>query len=281
MAMVDGLRMHLVEHPARSTDGPVAPDGDAPLPVVVLVHGMYGSSIGWSPQFIDALCTKGFRVLAVDRPGHGWSERPRPCPPDVQARLVSRACAEVGASTPIVLGHSWGAAVALCWAIDAADGLTGLAGVVSVAGYVIPSATHVPWLFKVPGAAALVSPLVMLAAPRVAARATGQRMAPPHLRRSSRIATAPRQLASNFDDFKIVSDTMLERAASYPRIDVPVEIVAGTDDQTLSTRHHSVELHERLPQSRLTLIAGGGHVLPETHPSEVAAAVVRIAEDHD
>ncbi len=278
MVMVDGLRMHLVEHPARSADGPVAPDGDAPLPVVVLVHGMYGSSIGWSPRFIDTLCANGMRVLAVDRPGHGWSERPRPCPPDVQARLLSRACAAAGADRPIVLGHSWGAAVALCWALDSPRGL---AGVVSVAGYVMPSATHVPWLFKVPGAAALVSPLVMLAAPRLAARATGQRVASLHLRRSSRRAAAPRQLAANFDDFKIVSDAMLERVASYPSIDVPVEIVAGTDDRTLSTKHHSVELHERLPQSRLTLIAGGGHVLPETHPIEVAAAVMRVAQSRD
>lgn len=277
LVRVDGLRMHLVDHPPRQIGtGIVGPAGSTDRPPVVLVHGMYGSSIGWSPDLIDALCHNGFRVLAVDRPGHGWSERPPVCPPDEQARLVQLACAAVGAERPIVLGHSWGAAVGLCWALDRPASATGL---VCVAGYLIPSATHVPLAFKVPGMARAISPLARLAAPYLATRAVGQRPAPAHLRRSARMATGPRQLAANFEDFRILGHAMLGWLARYPQITLPVEIVAGTHDRTLSTVHHSEALHRLLPHSQLTLIPDGGHALPETHPDVIAATTVHLAEN--
>jgi pimeloyl-ACP methyl ester carboxylesterase len=60
-----GAAVHVVERP------PSAPERGA----VLLVHGASGNFADLEVALGDRLAALGFRVLAVDRPGHGWSER--------------------------------------------------------------------------------------------------------------------------------------------------------------------------------------------------------------
>ena len=98
---VSGVRLHYVERGA----------GDP----VVLLHGN-GSMIQdfHSSGLID-LAAKDHRVIVFDRPGFGHSGRPRSVvwTPDAQAELIQRALVQLGVSNAIVLGHSWGASVAV------------------------------------------------------------------------------------------------------------------------------------------------------------------------
>jgi hypothetical protein len=93
---VDGVRLHYVE---RGTGSPL-----------VLLHGN-GSMIQdfVSSGLID-LAAKTYRVIAFDRPGFGYSERPRSTvwTPAAQADLINAALMQMGVSQPLVLGHSWG-----------------------------------------------------------------------------------------------------------------------------------------------------------------------------
>jgi pimeloyl-ACP methyl ester carboxylesterase len=79
-----------------------------------------------------------YRVIAFDRPGFGYSERPRSTiwTPQAQARLLRHALQELGVDSAIVLGHSWGTLVALSMALDAPDFVRGL---VLLSGYYYPS----------------------------------------------------------------------------------------------------------------------------------------------
>jgi pimeloyl-ACP methyl ester carboxylesterase len=79
---------------------------------VVLIHGITSSSLSWV-RVAPALADR-FRVLAVDQKGHGDSSRP-----DAGYRLadqageVARVCEALGLSETVMIGHSWGGAVAL------------------------------------------------------------------------------------------------------------------------------------------------------------------------
>jgi pimeloyl-ACP methyl ester carboxylesterase len=71
-----------------------------------------------SSGLID-LAAKKYRVIAFDRPGFGYSSRPRRTvwTPEAQADLIAAALKEIGVSKPMVLGHSWGALVAVALAL--------------------------------------------------------------------------------------------------------------------------------------------------------------------
>jgi pimeloyl-ACP methyl ester carboxylesterase len=121
---VDGVRLHYVE---RGEGTPL-----------VMLHGL-GSMVEelvLSPAF--ALAVARYRVIAIDRPGYGHSSRPRRrwWGPQAQAALLHRLLAQLGVERPIVLGHSFGALVALALALGYPSSLRGL---VLASGYYFPT----------------------------------------------------------------------------------------------------------------------------------------------
>src|SRR5207237_7837134 len=78
------------------------------------------------------------RVVIFDRPGSGYSARPRNrlWTPQEQAALLVAASAQLGLGRPVVVGHSWGTLVALAWALDHPERLSAL-GLAS--GYYYPT----------------------------------------------------------------------------------------------------------------------------------------------
>ena len=105
-------------------------------PPVILLHGSNVNLRDWTYSLAGDLAKKR-RVIAMDRPGYGYSERgPEKWTPSMQAAQLRAAAHELGAERPIIVGHSWGAAVALAWALDAPQEVS---GVVSVSG------TSMPW----------------------------------------------------------------------------------------------------------------------------------------
>jgi pimeloyl-ACP methyl ester carboxylesterase len=267
--------IHAVVH-----DPDDGPSGGPARRTAVLVHGMYGSATTWSPVLVAGLTGAGYRVVAVDRPGHGWSARcpaapngAHPCGPTPQATQIRDALEAGGVRADVVVGHSWGAAVALCWALDAPDGL---AGIVSVAGYLVPSWSGIPPLYRSERAPSFVWPLAQVVAPLMARRSFAG-SAPEHVRDALRLEMLPSRLAANFEDYRILGRELLPRVDEFPALAVPAEVVTGDRDRTLNAIAHSHGFCERVPSARLTVIPGSGHNLPETHPTAVVAAVRRIA----
>ena len=80
-----------------------------------------------SSGLID-LAARNFRVIVFDRPGFGHSDRPRSVvwTPDAQAGLIKRALDQLDVPHAIVLGHSWGASVAVALALKYPDLVRGL-----------------------------------------------------------------------------------------------------------------------------------------------------------
>lgn len=104
---IDGIGVHYQEF------------GDEAGPPIVLIHGYTASVYVWktvAPMLADA----GFRVLAVDLVGFGYSEKPGwfDYTIDAQARIVSRFMDQLGIGQAVVVGSSYGGAVAATLALD-------------------------------------------------------------------------------------------------------------------------------------------------------------------
>jgi pimeloyl-ACP methyl ester carboxylesterase len=83
---------------------------------VLLVHGYGASSASYAPV-IDSLAER-FRVLAVDLPGFGKSDRrDGNYSPEGLADVLAKVLDEKGVARAHVVGHSWGSSVVLAFAL--------------------------------------------------------------------------------------------------------------------------------------------------------------------
>src|ERR1043165_2629315 len=98
------LRIHYVESGAG--------------PTVVMVHGNAGGVEDFSLGAFGLLCSK-HRVLAIDRPGHGKSQRTgkHRFTLEYQAELLHQTLSQLEVSQPILVGHSWGASLVLAYTL--------------------------------------------------------------------------------------------------------------------------------------------------------------------
>ena len=83
---------------------------------IVLLHGALATHQDWLDGPFEALAPLG-RTIAVDRPGHGLSRRPRFAgDPRVQARQLRDGLRALGVARPLLVGHSAGCLLALAFA---------------------------------------------------------------------------------------------------------------------------------------------------------------------
>ena len=105
---VDNLKVHYIESGAG--------------PTVVLIHGNAGGVEDFEFGAIDSLARK-YRVVAIDRPGHGASDRAAgsSSPVEYQAQLLHQTLSVLGIKKPILVGHSWGGSLVLSYALKYPD----------------------------------------------------------------------------------------------------------------------------------------------------------------
>ena len=270
---VDGARLHYVEH------GTGAP--------VILLHGN-GSMVG---DFISSGIVEqlgpGYRVLAFDRPGFGYSERPsaRKWGPVEQAKLLLRAWQFLDLERPVVVGHSWGTLVALAAALEAENRLAGL---VLLSGYYYPTpmvrayARAPSTLSVLPGMLrdALLPLAWRLAAPGAVERIFAPCAVPERFRRSYSLPDAlrPSQMRTVHEEAAMLPEVTTRLSASYKQVDVPIRLLAGSEDGIVDTNAHSVRLHRELRHSTLKVIPRCGHMVHHAAPNEVARAIVGVRQ---
>ena len=133
----DGVRLHYLQ------SGPID------RPVVVLLHGNGTLIQDFMLSGVLDLLARRYHVLCFDRPGFGYSTRPRLrfWTPEAQADLIAGALRRLGVESALVVGHSWGALVALAMAIRAPDLVRSL---VLVSGYYFPTPRKDVWLMSGP-----------------------------------------------------------------------------------------------------------------------------------
>jgi pimeloyl-ACP methyl ester carboxylesterase len=253
-------------------------------PDVVLIHGAGGNLRDFAFGLMPRLAA-GFRVTAFDRPGLGWSDdRPGSSDPARQAEVLRAAARALGIVRPVVLGHSYGGAVAMAWALDDPDGTRGLC---LVAGATMPWEGGLDAWYHLTGTAlggALVVPAITAYATAAQAEAAlaatfAPDPVPPGYREGIGIGLTLRRasLRANGRQVRALLGHVRAMSPRYGGLAVPVELLHGRADTTVAARVHSEPLARILPRARLTLIDGAGHMPHHIHPDLVVAAVRRLA----
>jgi pimeloyl-ACP methyl ester carboxylesterase len=268
---VAGVRLHYVE---RGLGIPL-----------VLLHGNASYTEDFHASPLLELAARRYRVIAFDRPGYGYSERPRSrlWTPRAQARLVHAALRQLGVGKAVVLGHSWGALVALAYgALYPAD----TRALVLLSGYYYPT-PRLDWpLFSVPAipligdlARYTLAPwLSRLYWPLLVRRVFAPGPAWPTGRRiPAWMAVRPSQLRATAVESGLLIPFVMDLHRDYRRLQVPVHILAGAADRYVATAWHSARLHRELPGSTYREIAGAGHMLHHVAPEQVLDVVDEAA----
>jgi pimeloyl-ACP methyl ester carboxylesterase len=268
---VNGVRLHYVE---RGSGRPL-----------VLLHGNGSMIQDFESSGLIDLAAKNYRVIVFDRPGFGHSDRPRNVvwTPAAQADLISNALNRLGISEAIVLGHSWGASVAVALALKYPRLVQGL---VLASGYYYPtvrpdaialSAPAVPFVGDV--LRYTLSPIVSrLMWPLLIAKIFGPEPAPKKFEGFPKgMAFRPSQIrASAAESALMVPDAFYFRN-DYANLKMPVVIVAGEQDRLIDIDSQSARLHCDVAQSRFHRVPGTGHMIHQTATHVVMSAIDEVA----
>jgi len=272
----EGLRLHYVE--LGQTQPGIAP--------VILIHGASGNLRDMQESLSSELA-KETRVVAFDRPGHGWSGRghhPDIANPAVQARALRAAAQKLGLKEPVLLGHSWGASVAAAWALDAPEDLSGL---LPLSGALYPWKGSVSWYHSVvrtplagpvfirtlmvPGGKLLSTKgIAVNFHPNEAPAGYAERIGLPLLFR-------PSHFRANSEDTSGLKAYLAAQSLRYGEIDVPTIIITGNADYTVSPKLHSYAFHNAVRGSELIKLKGTGHMPHHVRREIVVDAVLRLA----
>ncbi len=270
---IAGGRLHVIEA------------GDPGAPPIVLLHGASGSASDSMGELGRRLAER-HRVIAFDRPGHGWSDRIArdAASPAVQARLVREALDRMGVRRPIVVGHSFSGAVATAFALDHED-VTGaimlLSGVThpwpggSITWYYHPAASALGWLFT----RTITTPIgALLVEPTVGAVFTPQ-SPPPNYAEAARIRLVlrPAVFHANAQDVAGLHDAVAAQSPRYGGIRVPTTVIGGDADRIVWTDLHSRSFASAVPGAKLIVLPGVGHMPHYAAPDLIAAEIDSLA----
>lgn len=265
---IDGVRLHYVE---RGKGKPL-----------VLLHGN-GSMIQdfESSGLLDKAATK-YRVIVFDRPGFGHSQRPRGTlwSPEAQADLIHEALVDLGATPAVVLGHSWGASVAVALALKhktsvqalvLASGYyypTGRVDVAAASGPAIPILGDIIRYTLAPIMGRIIWPLVMR-------KIFGPAEVPQKFTDGfpKGLALRPSQIRASAAESALMIPNALGYRGKYGELKMPVVIVAGKLDRLIDPDRQSAQLHRDIGHSTFHSVAGAGHMVHQTAMAQVMAAI--------
>src|SRR6202045_3330694 len=268
---VNGVRLHYVER-----------GSGAPL---VLLHGNGSMIQDFESSGLIDLAAKNYRVIVFDRPGFGHSDRPRNVvwTPAAQAELINSALHRLGVSHAIVLGHSWGASVAIALALKYP---TLVQGLVLASGYYYPtlrpdvvalSAPAVPLVRDILGHT--LSPIVSRVMwPLLMAKIFGPRSVPKKFEGFPKeMALRPSQIRASAAESALMIPDAFKLRNQYADLKMPVVIIAGEQDRLIDIDTQSARLHSEISQSKFHRVPGNGHMIQQTATDQVMLAIREAA----
>ncbi len=275
-ATIDDARIHHVHVPA--------PEG-ADLPPLVFIHGASGNLLDQMVP-IRGLLEGRAEMLFLDRPGHGWSTRgSRNGNPYAQADTIAALMDRVGMERAIIVGHSFGGAVAAAFALEHPGRTAGLV--------FLSAATH-PWpgagtawyyrLTSVPVVGRLFAETLASTGARLRiAQASACVFAPnalpdAYLKEAGiELLLRPAAFRANALDVAGLYAHVVEAAPRYPSIAAPTVVVTGDSDTVVFEEIHSAGLARDIPGAEIVWVRNLGHKPDWVAPDLVAASIERVA----
>ena len=252
-------------------------------PDIVLIHGNAGSADDFDFQSLGRLC-RNYRVIAIDRPGHGKSDRPRDSDATLQyqMRLLHETLSHIGVTRPVLVGHSWGGSLALAYAVDYPTELSAIV-LLAPAAY----ADGGPDQFM---RAVLKTPVLGDMSLTIGRVIMGKNLLKKELRKAFYPDSVPdeylrhasvswlghKHVRAILEDEYGLDQELKQVSKHYSEITIPVVIVTGDHDKVVSAKHNAFRLKTLISQSQLMELNDTGHQIPQTHPESIYNAVSLI-----
>jgi pimeloyl-ACP methyl ester carboxylesterase len=269
---VDGVRLHYIE---RGHGDPL-----------VLIHGNGTMVQDFTVSGLVDRLAERYRVIVIDRPGYGYSSRPRQLwTPRAHATLFQKALGQLGVEQAMIYGHSWGTLVAVALALDFPSLVRGL---VLGSGYYYPTLRADTFLLSPPAIPVIgdamrytISPLLARAMlPGMIKRVFQPAAVPERFEKRfpKALMLRPLQLRAAAEDAALMVPSVMELERHYRELTLPVTIVTGADDQIADVGRQSERLHRELPHSELIALPGLGHMIHHLAPDAVIREIDRLAQ---
>jgi pimeloyl-ACP methyl ester carboxylesterase len=281
---VDSGRLHVVE--LGATDAPP----------VVLLHGA-GTNLGDMQLALGNRLAAIYRVILIDRPGHGWSDRPdgwADASPAKQAKLIHQALERISVARSILIAHSWAGALAAAYALDYPHSVAGL---VLLAPVTHPRPKSIAWYNSIIVAllsesarcatVPIIGPLFAhtLALPLgklligLGVRSTFAPQEPPSdylARTGGELLLRPSEFVSNAQDLAAIQEFVEVEALKYGAIETPTAVITGDADEALSPEIHAKTMAAVLPHAQLIVLPGVGHMVQFAATERIIKVVAEL-----
>jgi pimeloyl-ACP methyl ester carboxylesterase len=234
------------------------------------------------------LLAHNYRAIAFDFPGHGLSKMSRQAKGTIQeqAVILHQALTTLGVKDPILVGHSWGGAIALAYALLYPHDISALV-LLAPAAY-SDHREDVPAEFLLRRLPLFSDFCIALFKPIL-----GRRLLKKNLKNAFSPDPVPydylksaitvwldrKHLKAFIKNDVMVDSSLRQLSPQYQKIRAPVVIVTGDSDLAVAPQQNAFNLHKAIANSELIVIPHAGHEIPETHPEAVLRAVNMAAFD--
>jgi len=250
-------------------------------PALVLLHGASSNLREFEGSLATELETH-FRVINIDRPGYGHSERKATAwpSPAVQADAIHDLLTNLQVVSPVLVGHSLAGAVVMAYALQYPHDTR---AVVSLAGGTHPWKSGVAWYLDLAGeptfgslfASTLVYPAGKLMSDAAIQHVFWPETPPPQYARETGLSLAlrPDAFRASAEDVAGLSAFLETQSKSYSMLRVPVLLIHGTHDRVVPAWNHATRTMKQYPEAAVHILRGAGHGLHHTRTREIAAAI--------
>lgn len=268
---VDGATVHYQEF------------GDATNPTLILIHGFTASTYVWQ-TVAPMLADENFHVVAVDLLGFGFSEKPAWFEYSIasQARMIERFMDRIGIGRAVLVGSSYGGAVASTVALDYPERVEKLVLVSAVVNDEAKQSSILR-LTALRGVGEVLSPF-LIDSKRFLKFRMQRTLAPAnhHLITKERIEAVHRPLRAKNAHHSVLTSARKWDAnrieADAHLINQPTLLIWGEDDNVIPV-HNGEKLYDSIVHSRLVVLKDCGHVPPEEKPERFVELVAEFCRD--
>ena len=267
---IDGRQIHYLDIGPRNAD----------LPPVVLVHGASVNLKDMKLALGDVLA-QDRRVVMIDRAGRGYTERRSgDWQLHQQADIVHAVVKELGLDDVLLVGQSYGGAVALAYAIDHQASLSGLVLLAPVSHEWPGGVAWYNTAAGVPGFGLLFRRLVLPIYANFAAEGSVRESFAPdtapenyYERAGVPLLFRSKDFKSNAEDIRNLKAEIVEQSSDYSQIQIPTLIMAGEADSTVSPQIHAETLAKEIADAVLVPLPETGHALHHAETDRILAEI--------
>jgi pimeloyl-ACP methyl ester carboxylesterase len=266
---IGGVRIHYQEA------------GDENAPPIILIHGFISSNLVWNEVFLP-LAKAGFRVIAPDLPGYGYSDKPSDAPYtiDAQAYAVLGLMDRLGIDQATIVGASYGGAVAATMALDYPERVANLVLVGAVTNDE-PKKKLLLRLARVPVLGDIATPLflgsrwILRKRTKDVYRRLGYPMDERKLAARHHLLQTANTHRAMIRTIRRWSADRISREASLIR--QPTLLVWGEEDTHIPVSE-AFRLRDAIPNSRLIVFRRCGHLPPTEYPEKFVEVVAEFCK---